>query len=166
MRLPPLSQLLAGLAHAERATYRRATRVGSRFELAQSSLVLLELVCQTRASIDELEAFSDARAIAFEGLSAWFVGCVSALIQWMGALWPQTSQAVYGAIASASMRDVEIAARLRLAALRVGDHTLADWCVHWMAERLDLIDRLTVSLEAADAQEFSPLSMGAFQARR
>ncbi len=150
MRLPPTRVLLSRLATAERATYRRATLLASRFELASSGVILLQLVCDTRARLDELEAFAEQRDFELLGLGPRASAWAGAVVGWLAGMWQRPAVVVYGSLASATLRHVALAAKLRLAALRERDHVLADWCALWMAQRVRLADRLTLSLRVGD----------------
>jgi hypothetical protein len=143
---------------------RHAARVAARFERANSGVLLLELVCQIRAALDELGALADQRDIELHSLAPRARSWVGAFFRWVNDLWPRPTQAGYRTIAATAMRDVEIAARLRLAALRVGDHVLADWSARWMAQRVGLIERLTTSLGIADAHRYARLGTAALEA--
>jgi hypothetical protein len=170
MRLPPTRVLLSRLARAERATYGRATLLASRFELASSGVILLQLVCDTRARLDELEAFAEQREFELLGLGPRMSAWAGAVVDWLAGMWPGPAIAVYGSLASATLRHVAIAAQLRLAALRERDHRLADWCALWMAQRVRLADRLTLSLSvgdlgAGDAHRFARLSIDPLEVR-
>jgi hypothetical protein len=165
MRLPPTRVLLSRLARAERATHRRSTLLASRFELASSGVILLQLVCDTGAALDELDGFSEQRDFDLLGMGSRVGAWAAAVVEWLTDLWPRSAVDVYGSIASTTLGYVGIAAQLRLAALRERDYPLADWCALWMAQRVRVADRLTVSLGVGDTHRFAQLSIDPLEAQ-
>jgi hypothetical protein len=154
---PKLPARLSALTLAERTTGDRALRVASRFERANSGVILLELVYQTQTSVEDLDALAGDRGIEIRSPVLWVLSFAVALFHWFMDLLPMETQEVYATIAAETARSLDIAARLRAEARSAGDAKLAEWCSEWMAQRSNLVLRLTTSLGIDETHVYAQL---------
>ena len=144
---------LVRLYRAEGALRRRCAIIAARLELAASALVLLEVACHADASLDDLDAFAEARGIVLvtpmSRLRAW----VHALVGWVADLWPASTARVYGGVLAEMHANAAIATSLHRACLASSDARAADWCDLWAEQRAALASRLGATLAEAPQQE-------------